>query len=410
MIDRAELVSTGSELLSGRTLNSHARSLGRSLSGLGMELVRDTTIRDEIETIRDEISAALERVPLVFVTGGLGPTADDLTRDAIAGLLGRRLVPDGDALERIRRFCEDRNRVFNRHRAAQADIVEGAVPLANRLGAAPGELIELDGGRFLFVLPGPPAEFEAIMEDHVIPWLRERAMPSGYRERIYLVCGLGEADMVDRFEAGSFPPEGVDTAFCAAPGRVELRLSSRGGDDALLDRCDQRVRALLGEHIFADRRVSMEEVVGGLLRERGWTVAVAESCTGGLLGARLTSVAGSSDYFLGGIISYSNRVKAEKLGVEAALLEEDGAVSASVVEAMASGVRERFRSDCGLAISGIAGPGGGSADKPVGLVYIGLADGEEVQTARFKFGHGRARVRRAATQMALDMLRRKLSA
>ena len=410
MLNRAELVSTGSELLSGRTLNSHARSLGRSLSSLGIELLRDTTIPDDIETISDEISAALERVPLVFVTGGLGPTADDLTRDALARLLGRSLLPDADALERIRRFCEDRNRVFNRHRAAQADIVEGAIPLSNRIGAAPGELIELDGGKALFVLPGPPSEFEAVLEDHVIPWLRERAVPSGYRERIYLVCGLGEADIVERFEARRFPPPGIDSAYCAAFGRVEVRLSSSSGNESLLETCDRQIRDLLGEDIFADRRVSMEEVVGGILREQGSTLAVAESCTGGMLGSRLTSVAGSSEYFSGGIIAYSNQVKIDQLGIEAGVLKEDGAVSASVAEAMASGVRDRFQSDYGIGITGIAGPGGGSENKPVGLVYIGLADGEEVQTARFKFGQGRARVRRAATQMALDMLRRKLKA
>jgi nicotinamide-nucleotide amidase len=405
---QAELVTTGSELLSGRTLNRHARTLGLALAELGIELTRDTSVKDEPEAVREAVAGALARAPLVFVSGGLGPTNDDITRQVLAGMLGRGLRPDPDSLERIRRVCTERGIEYNAHRARQADIIAGAEALPNLVGAAPGERLDLEGGRTLFILPGPPSEFAAVLSGSIIPWLKANTQASRRREDIYLICGQGEGDLLRRFELEDFPPNGLDTAFCAAMGRIELRVGSPAGDRALLDSARARLRAMLGEDIFAEERTEMEQVVGKLLADAGRRLAVAESCTGGMLGARITSVPGSSAWFLGGVIAYDNRIKTEMLGVDPEIIASEGAVSPDVAAALASGVRERFGADYGIGITGIAGPGGGSEEKPVGLVYIGLDDGEEVETARFQFGRGRERVRQASTQMALDLLRRRL--
>lgn len=408
-IPQAELITTGSELLSGRTVNGHAQTLGLALSRLGIELLRDTSVKDDADTIRATVSAALERVPLVFISGGLGPTGDDITRQVLAQMLGRGLVSDPDSLERIRSKCAERGVDYNAHRARQADIIEGAEALPNLVGAAPGERLDLDEGKTLFILPGPPPEFAAVLNTSIVPWLKQNIQGSRRIEDIYLICGQGEGDLLRRFEQNQFPPDGLEIAFCAAPGRIELRLASNGADQGLLDSAGAQLRAMLREDIFAEERTSMEEVVGKLLSDSGKTVAVAESCTGGMLGAQITAVPGSTQYFVGGVIAYDNRIKTEMLGVDPDTIANEGAVSPAVAAAMASGVRERFDSDYGIGITGIAGPGGGTNEKPVGLVYIGLADSEEVETARFRFGKGRERVRQASARMALDLLRRRLT-
>ncbi len=406
----AELVSTGSELLSGRSVNRHAQTLGRALSSLGIRLVRDTSVGDDSGHIKEAVGQALKRCRLVFVSGGLGPTNDDITRQAMADLLGRGLVADAQTLDRIRDMCAERGLDFNDHRAAQADIIEGATALDNSVGAAPGELIELEDGRTLFILPGPPAEFGAVLREHVLPWIAEK-MPdsSGYAEDIYLVTGRGESDIVAAFDDNNFPPAGIETAFCAAPGRVEIRLSSNIADRQLLSEAKARIRRILGEDIYAEERLGIEEVVAALLTSKGQTIAVAESCTGGLIGGRLTAHSGSSIYFKGGVIAYSNEIKIEQLGVQSDAIAQEGAVSATVASQMAVGVRERFGADFGISTTGIAGPTGSTHDKPVGLVYIGLSCADEVQTARNLFGSGRDRVRASTVQIALDMLRRKLA-
>lgn len=405
----SELISTGSELLSGRTLNSHAQTLGGRLAEIGIRLVRDTSIPDEPDLIVEATRDALERNKLVFISGGLGPTQDDTTCQAVARLLKRRIVRDTSALERIKQFCQERNRKFNEHRARQADVIDGATVLPNPVGAAPGQRIDLEEGRTLFVLPGPPAEFRAILDNEIVPWLQE-ALPerSPYIEKVYMLCGLGEGDTLDLMDKHEFPPPVVDVAFCAAPGRLEVRLSCNPQNSQTLEDSARRFENIVGPYIFADHRITLEEVVGNLLGMKQKTIAIAESCTGGLLGGRLTSIPGSSSYFKGGIISYSNETKVELLDVSPYSLAADGAVSASVAEQMAKGVRKRMEADYGLGITGIAGPAGGTEEKPVGLVYISLADDSEVQTSRYLFGRGRNRVRRSATQMALDMLRREI--
>ena len=403
---QAELISTGAELLNGRTVNTHAQRLGRALGALGLRLVRDTTVADDRTAIAEAVSSALRRAPLVFISGGLGPTCDDVTREALSDALGRRIVTDAATLEGLRVRYEHMGRSLTESRARQAQALEGAVVLANSVGAAPGQRIEIDG-RTLFVLPGPPREFEAVLEEGILPWLRLRfpdARP--LPERLFLVCGFGESDVIERFEQAGFEAGALELAYCAAPGNLEVRLTGAGPADAtLVEEKAAQVREILGEAVFAETRRDLAEVVGEQLRRAGATVATAESCTGGLLGARLTAFAGSSDYYLGGVIAYANEAKIRELGVPEELLARDGAVSEGVACAMAEGVRRRFGATHALSITGTAGPDGGTPEKPVGTVWIGLADAAGARAELHRFVGDRALVRQWSTQMALNMLR-----
>ncbi|MBN1269093.1 MAG: competence/damage-inducible protein A [Kiritimatiellae bacterium] len=403
---RVEMVATGSELLNGRTINRHSAMLARYLAPLGCELVRETTVPDDKAAIVDALRGALERVDTVFVTGGLGPTPDDITRDAVAEYCGRGIVMDEPSREHIRKSCEQSGRDFSEARQKQALVVEGAVALRNEVGAAPGERLEL-GGKLVFLLPGPPSEFESVLSGEIIPWLRLNSggaqLPP---ERIFMTSGIAEAEILAKVEQAGFPPD-LWIAYCAAPGRVEVRLTMEQGGSAL-DEAAATMRGLLGEHVFAEERVELEAVVGRLLAERRHTLAAAESCTGGMLGQLITSVSGSSDYYVGGVVAYSNDVKIMALDVDAGTLAKRGAVSADVAMEMAAGVRKRLHAHYGIGITGIAGPAGGTPEKPVGLVYICVADAGRTCVQEFHFTGGRERIREWSCQAALDMLRRRV--
>ncbi len=400
-------MATGSELLSGRSVNTHAQRLARGLDALGLALARETTVPDDVAALREAVGEALARAQVVFVSGGLGPTCDDLTREALGGLLGRPVVTDPATLEALRARYARMGREFTAARRRQAEVIAGAEVLHNPAGAAPGQCIET-AGALLVVLPGPPVEFEALLAAEVLPRLRARYGAGAAPEHVFLVCGPGEADIVERLAAAGFKPSGVRLAYGASPGRIEVRLRGDGADPAGLAEAAGRLRALLGADCYAERNMGIEERVGALLREQGRTLAVAESCTGGLVGYRVTAVAGSSAYFLGGVIAYGNEVKVSHLGVPADRIGREGAVSAAVAVAMASGVRRRFGADYGLAVTGVAGPGGGTEHKPVGRVYVGLAGPDGVGHRRFQFAFGREMNRIVTAQVALDTLRRRL--
>ena len=408
MTRAVELVSTGSELLSGRTLNRHAQVLGDHLHELGLKLLRDTTVPDDIDLIQEAIESALRRVDIVLVSGGLGPTSDDVTREAIAKMLGRTIVMDEPSVEALRQRFRRMGRAVTEQGERQARVVEGAAALSNSVGAAPGERIELDK-KVIFVLPGPPREFLAVLEEHVIPWLKKNLDPIAKpAERMFLVCGLGESDIVLRFETAGFPPDGLDVAYSAAPGRVEIRIAAPPEKGKLVEDSGSEIRRLLGDNIFSEQPLEMEEVIGRLLVQQKATLATAESCTGGLIGHRVTTVSGSSNYYLGGVIAYSNDVKIRELGVSGETLKQFGAVSEAVAREMAVGVRQRCESDFGLAVTGIAGPTGGTPEKPVGLVFIALADRHTSWVKRIQFPGTRPWIKEWASQMALDLLRRRL--
>lgn len=404
-----ELVSTGSELLNGRTVNRHAQTLGERLRPLGLALRRDTTVPDDADLIREAVESALRRAEVVVVTGGLGPTCDDVTRDAVARLLGRRVVVDSASLESLRERLRRAGRAVSPQAELQAQIVEGAVALPNRVGVAPGERLDLDG-RTLFILPGPPDEFDAVLQEHVLPWLRHQVGDAGIpQERIFMVCGPGESDIMRRLDQAGFRPEAIEVGYSATAGRVEVRLSapaSRAGD---LEASAAVVRAALGADVFAEERLDMEEVIGRLLSARAATLAVTESCSGGLLAHRITAVSGSSRYFLGGVVAYSNEAKQRLLGVSAESLGRWGAVSEAVAQEMALGVCRAFDAAFGLSVTGIAGPTGGTPEKPVGLVFVGLADAGGVWVRRHRFGGNRGRIKEWSSQAAMDLLRRRLS-
>lgn len=403
-----ELVTTGSELLNGRTVNRHAQVLGDHLHLIGLRLVRDTTVGDDVNVIRDAVASAMTRVDVVVVTGGLGPTCDDVTREAVAALLGRGIVMDPGALEAMRERYRRMNRRLTELSERQACIVEGSVALPNPAGAAPGQILE-SGGKVVFILPGPPREFLAVLEGSVLPWLRRNVSPACLpAERNFLICGIGESDIVARLEQAGFLAEGMEVAYSAKPGRIELRLLSSTLAQAQVDEAAVTVRRALGDFIYSEERLEMEDVVGRLLAEQGTTLATAESCTGGLIGHRITSVSGSSRYYLGGVIAYSNEAKVRELAVSAEAIAEHGAVSGKVAAQMAAGVRAAFGSDFGLGITGVAGPTGGTPDKPVGLVYAAVADRDRSWVRRFQFASDRTTIQEWSAQLALDLLRRRL--
>ncbi len=404
-----ELVSTGAELLNGRSVNTHARLLGGRMREIGFRLRRETTVGDVEADIAHAVREALARVPIVFVSGGLGPTCDDLTREAVAGLLGRPLRVDETALRRLRERYHRLGRELTESRRRQAMVIEGAAVLPNSAGAAPGQRLETSEGRLLFLLPGPPNEFSAILEEEIIPWLRER-FPSVRppAQRIFQLCGLPESDAVERLADAGFSPEPLELAYCASPGNLEIRLTGGPDDAALVAAKADELRRILNSFIYTEGRDDLAHVVAEAARAARASIAVAESCTGGGIGRRLTAVAGSSEWFRGGVIAYANEVKERLLGAPREVLQREGAVSAAIAETMARGVRERLDATHGLAVTGIAGPGGGTAEKPVGLVFIACADVEGCAVERHRFSGDRETVRLWATQYALNLLRRRL--
>ena len=403
----AELISTGAELLNGRTLNRHGQVLGSMLRSFGITLEQDTTVVDQVERIAEAVAGAVRRVPYVFVTGGLGPTEDDLTREAVAMALGATLVESEDAVRHQAGVYDRNGREYTGSRRRQAQVIDGAKVYMNPVGIAPGQGIEVQPGRWVFILPGPPREFLAIMEHHVLPHLAQQVGDAARPpESLFLFTGVGESDLHEYVGQHGLVESGVDIGWCAAPGRVELRLQSN--DEEALDRSAGAVRQHLAAFIFSEERVGLEDVIVSLLRARGQEMAVAESCTGGLLGGRITEVPGSSAIFAGGVQSYANRIKEAALGVPPEMLASVGAVSEEVAVAMAEGAKERFSVDWTLSVTGVAGPDGGTPEKPVGTVWIGLAGPGGSSARKYTFSGNRPMIRERAIQAALERLRRQL--
>jgi len=406
---KAEIIAVGSELLTPFRLDTNSLYLTDELNRLGIAVIRKVVVGDDPRELREAFREALVHADLVLSCGGLGPTEDDRTREVVADLLGRRLVRNDQILEgireRFRRFRREMPPINER----QALVPESALTFANSNGTAPGLWLETDG-HIVVLLPGPPAELKPMFSDQVRPLLEQRAGRTRIFQRVLRIAGLPESDVDQRVAPiyRSYPD--VETTILAAPGEIELSFRVLSGDSAsaekLLEEITGRVAIALGDSLFTTRNETLEEVVARELTLNRATVAVAESCTGGLLSERLTSIPGSSNYFLGGTVSYSNELKTALLDVPAALIEAKGAVSSEVALAMAEGIRRRARSTLGLSVTGVAGPGGGSPEKPVGTVHIGLADEREARQRKFLFPGDRERVRRQASQAALDMLRR----
>jgi nicotinamide-nucleotide amidase len=413
-----ELINTGSELMLGRVLNTHQQWLCRQLADLGVPIQRQVGVSDTAEAIARAVREGLERADLVITTGGLGPTSDDLTRDALARMLGRPLRLDPTVLRHISEFFAQRQRPMPESTRVQAMIPEGAIVLHNAFGTAPGLLIETRpaqaGGcpQLLVMLPGPPRELRPMFTNQVAPILR-----GCYPGLSGLVCltlkttGLGES-MVEERIAGSLESlvsRGLELGYCARVGEVDVRLAARG-DQAkqLVGEAEAIVRGLLGGLVFGVNEESLEQIVVRELAARRQTLCTAESCTGGMLANRITNVPGASAVFWGGVVSYANEAKQDFLGVQAALLAEHGAVSEPVVLAMAEGARLRCRTDYALSVTGIAGPDGGTEAKPVGTVFIALATKHGCAARRFHNPLDRETFKWVVSQQALDMLRQSL--
>lgn len=406
------ILAVGSELLSTDRLDSNSLHLTAILERHGVELVRKGVVGDDERAVEREIRRAREDAELVLVGGGLGPTADDVTREGCARALSVELREDPEVRASIARRFAAMGREPSANNWKQAEILAGATVLPNPRGTAPGQRLELDGGA-LFLFPGVPHELAFLADRDLESWLAERS-DGGARERRTLRVALRPESEIDQKLVPAYEEFGREwITVLAAPGEVKIRLTAAGSGawrDQRLAEMAARVRTLLGDVIFGEgESLTLEQVVGEALAAHGWRLATAESCTGGLLAERLTRVPGSSRYFPGGVITYSNAEKTRQLGVAESLLAEHGAVSEAAARAMAEGVRARFGTDLGVAITGVAGPDGGSAEKPVGTVHVAIAGpGERVDHRHLRLPGDRERIRWQASQAALEMTRRRL--
>lgn len=405
----AEIVSVGTELLMGQIVNTNAQFLARALARHGVEHYFQTTTGDNLDRLTGALRQALDRSDLVVTSGGLGPTQDDLTKEAVAAAVGVGLRLDEAVWAGIVQRFRRRGQEPTPNNRRQAELPVGARPIPNPRGTAPGVLLT-HGRRTILCLPGPPREFEPLVGEFVEPWLE--GWVGGDRQvlhsRLLRVGGLGES-LVEHRIADLVTATNPTVAPYAKPGEVHLRLTARAGTpaeaQAMLAPLEAEVRRRLAPWVFGSDEEDLAAAVGGLLRERGLTLAVAESCTGGLLAARITGEPGASDYFRLGLTPYDNRFKVSLVGVDAAALQQEGAVSEVVARALAEGARRLAASDLGLGVTGIAGPGGGSEDKPVGTVWLALAAADGTWAHRLYWPAGRADVRSRSVQEALVRLR-----
>ncbi|MGH9379200.1 MAG: competence/damage-inducible protein A [Thermoanaerobaculia bacterium] len=410
---RAAILAVGSELLGFDRLDTNSLHLTEILLRHGVEPVQKGVVGDSVAEIAAAAARLLDRADILLVTGGLGPTADDVTRGAIASLLGRELTVDEGVVEVIRERFRRLGVAMPEVNRRQAEVIAGARLLANTRGTAPGQWIETDG-RVVILLPGVPAELREIVASDVEPWLAARGAGAGTEQRTLRIACLPESVVEERIAEvyQRFGREAI--SILASPGEIRIRGYASGGPDerrATLEAIEEAVRARLGEAVFGVGDTSLEVAVGEALAGRSETVAVAESCTAGLVAERLTRVPGSSAWVLGGVVAYADRVKRELLGVDQEALDRHGAVSAAVATAMARGARQRLGADWGIGVTGIAGPGGGSEEKPVGTVHIAVDGGsaERLVHHHLRLTGDRQTVRRISSQWALDALRRALS-
>ncbi len=407
----AEIIAVGSELLTPHAMDTNSLYLTGKLNSLGIEVRFKTVVGDDRGRLADAFQTALRRSGLIILTGGLGPTGDDITREVVAKALGRTLREDPVLRSRIEQRLQRLGRAMPPNNLRQALVPEGADWLENPNGTAAGIWLE-QNGRIAILLPGPPWELEAVFGSGCMPRLDRVGSQERIRERVYRIVGLPESEVDRRIEPIYNAYSNPTTTILAKLGLIEVHLRARCATEAeaeaLLSEAGDRIEIALGDHVFSSRGESLEEIVGMYLVMRQQTLAVAESCTGGLLSERITKIPGSSNFFLGGVVCYSNRLKQDLAGVPAALIEEHGAVSKHVAQALSQGIRIRAEASMGVGITGVAGPGGGTAEKPVGLVFIGLNDLRGTTVREFRFPGNRERIRYWASQMALEMVRRRI--
>lgn len=405
---KADIISIGDEILYGQISDTNSTFIAEKLSREGIEVVFSTNVGDDISRIAEAFDAAKSRADVIIATGGLGPTSDDLTKKAIVKVFRRKLVFHEKILKEIEKSFEKRGQSMPKINQNQALLPQGAKPLANRWGVAPGIFIE-DRNTLFFALPGVPQEMKWMLESEVLPILRSNKPETFVIHRKLRTTGIPESAIYEKIESLIDPKGYVKIAFLPSYGGVDIRLTATPKQtvegEAKIEELEKKIREILGTYIYGTDDQVLEEVVGNLLSEKGKTIAVAESCTGGLIGAKFTNISGSSKYFERGVVTYSNRAKMELLGVQLETIEKYGAVSEEVAILMAEGVRKLAKTDYGLSATGIAGPTGGTPEKPVGLVYIGFAHESDSFAQKFQFAEDRLINRERAAQVALNMVR-----
>jgi nicotinamide-nucleotide amidase len=411
----AEIIAIGSEMLTPHRQDTNSLYLTEKLNDLGVAVAFKTIVGDNIRHLVAAVRAALARVDILILSGGLGPTEDDLTREAVAAALSVKLQRNPDLIAHLYTRAAARRITLTRNNEKQADVIEGAVILANALGSAPGQWIDTIAGthrKLAMLLPGPPHELKAMFEEQCLPRLREILPQRHIATRVIKAAMIGESMADSRIAPIYTQYTDVETTILAHLGDIELRLlCSKPIAELAQARVDELAGKLedeLDDFIYSSQGESLEQIVLYHLEMRQATLAVAESCTGGMVAERLTSVSGSSRSFVGGAVVYSNRLKSELAGVDPQLIAKHGAVSREVAEALAEGIRERCGSALGLAITGIAGPAGGSDEKPVGLVYLAVCDADGTDVIEKRFPGDRDAIRFYASQQGLDMVRRRL--
>ena len=406
---RAEIIAIGSELLTPYRLDTNSLFLTDGLNQVGIRVVHKAVVGDSLDDMRASFRQALDRADLIVACGGLGPTDDDRTREAVADLLGRKLELNEGVLRHIQELFRRFGRVMPEINRRQAMVPEGATVIPNPRGSAPGLWLEASG-HIVILLPGVPSELRAMFEQEIRPRLTRLGRDERLFTRDLRITGLPESEVEQRVSPLYALYPDTETTILASPPGIQLhpRVWSRDPAKAnqILDEMVKRMALALGEHLYSTEGEAMEEVVARVLTENRATIAVAESCTGGLLAERLTNIPGSSVYFLGGVVCYSNELKSALVDVPAELIESKGAVSPEVALALADGIRKRTGATIGVGVTGIAGPGGGTPEKPVGLVHIGIADERGPRERRFQFPGDRERIRMHASQTALDSVRR----
>ena len=410
----ATLLTIGDELLIGQVVNTNASWLGEQLNLLGIDLRHVVTIGDDLVAIEDALGQALAATDLVLITGGLGPTPDDLTVEAVARFFGVELRLHEHILAGIEERFRRRGRTMTPSNRKLALVPEGFEVLPNAVGTAPGLWRQgIEGGDITVILPGVPKEMKTIFLDEVVPRLQQQEGLRVIAHRTLLTAGIGESTLHEKVgDLSDLLGPTLRLAYLPSTSGVRLRMTATGADRASanqrLDVLEARLRDRAGRYIYGTDDDSLEAAVGRLLKEQGLTIAVAESCTGGLVAHRLTNVPGSSAYFVGGVVAYSNGVKMHQLGVEEAALAEHGAVSEVVAQQMAQGVRSHLNADIGLATTGVAGPSGGTPDKPVGTVWLGYADADGAEALLLRLVHDRDMNKELSATAALDLVRRRV--
>ncbi|MDX6445388.1 MAG: nicotinamide-nucleotide amidase [Blastocatellia bacterium] len=407
----AEIIAIGSELLASDKTDTNSLWLTEQLNRLGIDVKLKTVVGDDDARLEEVVKDAVKRSRVVITTGGLGPTEDDITRKVVARALKRRLTLSEPMLAELRERFKSFGMNMPERNSRQAMVIDGAEVLPNPNGSAPGLYLEHEGCA-VALFPGPPREMKPMFENHLQERLEKLAGDVRFARRVLRVAGLGESAVDERIAPIYSKYQNPQTTILFNSSEIEVHLRAQGRTEkdaeALLDDLSLKIEKELGNAVFSFRGEKMEEVVGRSLAIKGFTLAVAESCTGGLIAERLTNVPGSSKYFVEGLVTYSNESKTRLLGVDKKLILEFGAVSQQIARDMARGVRHRAKTDFGLAVTGIAGPDGGSEEKPVGLVFIALADEAHTEHKRFVLPGDRELIRWRASQAALDMLRRRL--